>query len=54
MITCTKCGTVHHTTVYSTCYICDAKLPVGGSVRPPSGMQADGRTVIRPSDELAQ
>lgn len=53
MITCPKCGTVHHTTVYARCYMCNEWLPIGG-VRPPSGMQADGRTVIRPSDELTQ
>lgn len=52
MITCPKCGKLHTTTVYSTCYVCGSKLPMnGGSVRTPVGMQADGRTVIPHSDE---
>lgn len=52
MITCPTCGKLHTTTVYSTCYACGGKLPMNtGTVRTPSGMQPDGRTVIPISDE---
>lgn len=51
MKTCSHCGTVNISTVYSDCYKCGAKLPAFGAVRPPSGMQPDGRTVIPPTDE---
>ena len=50
MITCPHCGAVTMSTVYSTCYRCEKKIKPAGNIRPPEGMQANGRTVIPDTD----
>lgn len=54
ILVCPHCGAENHTSVYSDCYRCNKKLPRGGSIRPPEGMQANGRTVLPESDRLAR